>query len=311
MHLLLRTSVCLLKATSITKEWTVVQFAFVKHFHKSCQALSNEKKPMTDVLRFPFHAMETKKKETFLDVIHLYIKENQLRTGHVEFIRQALKYMDEFGVNKELEVYKALLDVFPKGKFIPENIFQIMCYHYPKQQDTALEILTKMEQNQVLPDYEMQEMLLNIFGERGYPLKKLWRMIYWMPKFSKLNPWPCSDSISKDVKKLAQYSLKKMSGMDVQNKITEYKTKDVPDAIDDTWIMSSMSKSQSELLALQPTDKSLSIEGPFMIWMGKQCMDYFVLRGDPIKREIIYETFDGKILCYVRLCFIMFHCFYF
>ncbi|XP_076243899.1 evolutionarily conserved signaling intermediate in Toll pathway, mitochondrial isoform X2 [Calliopsis andreniformis] len=236
--------------------------------------------------------VKTKEKQAFIDIIRLYIKENRLRTGHVEFIKKALMYMDEFGVNKDIDVYKALLDVFPKGKFIPTNVYQIMLYYYPKQQDAALEVLRKMEENQVIPDFEVQQILLNVFGERGYPLKKLWRMIYWMPKFSKLNPWPVPEPIPKDSKVLAQYALKKLASIDVQSEVTTYETKEVPDAIDDTWIVSSMSKSQSELLALQPTNKPLFIEGPFMVWVADQCIDYFVLKGEPIKRKIIYETFD-------------------
>lgn len=46
---------------------------------------------------------------------------------HVEFINSALRYVKEYGVHKELDTYKALLNVFPKGKMIPQNTFQVYC----------------------------------------------------------------------------------------------------------------------------------------------------------------------------------------
>ena len=292
MNLLIRTSSNLLKKAPIPKEWTITPLPVIMYFHRSREVSSDKKHVPANIVRTPFHEIEMKEKETFLDVIRLYVKDNTLRRGHVEFITLALKYMDEFGVNKDLEVYKALMDIFPKGKFIPTNVYQVMMYYYPKQQDAALSLLMKMEDNHVQPDYELQQMIINIFGERGYPMKRLGRMMYWLPKFSRLNPWPVPQPTPKDPKELACYALRKVSSIDAQAKITEYRTKDVEDSIEDTWIISSMSRSQQELLAVQPTDKSLFIEGPFIIWVADQCLDYFILKGDPIKREVIYDSFD-------------------
>ena len=36
---------------------------------------------------------------------------------------------------------------------------------------------------QVIPDEEMGNILLNIFGKYGTPFKRYCRMMYWMPKF--------------------------------------------------------------------------------------------------------------------------------
>lgn len=69
------------------------------------------------------------------------------RRGHVEFIYAALRHMEEFGVHKDLEVYKSLIDVLPKGRFIPQNIFQAEFMHYPKQQNCAVDVLEQMENN--------------------------------------------------------------------------------------------------------------------------------------------------------------------
>ena len=35
---------------------------------------------------------------------------------------------------RDLEIYKALIDVLPKGQYVPENLWQADFRHYPKQQ---------------------------------------------------------------------------------------------------------------------------------------------------------------------------------
>lgn len=95
----------------------------------------------------PFVNKPQKNKNTYLDVIKMFEGRDTRRRGHVEFIYAALGRMREFGVQKDLEVYKALVDVLPKGKFIPENIFQAEFLHYPKQQQCAVDLLEQMEDN--------------------------------------------------------------------------------------------------------------------------------------------------------------------
>lgn len=241
-----------------------------------------------------FANTENKEKEAYLEILRQYKNNNDIRRGHVEFIQVALKYMDEFGVNRDLAVYKSLLDVLPKGKFVPHNFLQTMFMHYPKQQYIAVELLCKMEHNCVMPDVEMQEMLLNIFGMHGLPLKKFWRMMYWMPKFANLNPWPCPRPAPKDPRVLARLAMSKISSVDVQTKITDFETKDVEDAIDDTWIVSAMSSSQEELLRMQSPSIPIFVEGPYTVWVADQCIDYFILRGVAKEKKNIYENPDGK-----------------
>lgn len=95
----------------------------------------------------PFLAKPKKTKETYLEVIKMFEERDTRRRGHVEFIYAALSRMKEFGVQKDLEVYKALVDVLPKGKLIPTNIFQAEFMHYPKQQQCAVDLLEQMEDN--------------------------------------------------------------------------------------------------------------------------------------------------------------------
>ncbi|XP_011636021.1 evolutionarily conserved signaling intermediate in Toll pathway, mitochondrial [Pogonomyrmex barbatus] len=248
-------------------------------------------KPSALVLH-AFANIENKERETFLDILRQYKNNNEMRRGHVEFIQVALKYMDEFGVNRDLAVYKSLLDVLPKGKFVPRNYFQDIFMHYPKQQEVAVHLLCKMEHNSVMPDSEMEDMLLNIFGKHGLPLKKFWRMVYWMPKFANLNPWPCPRPAPKDPLVLARLAMNKISSVDVQTKITEFKTKDIEDAIDNTWIVSAMSSVQEELLQTHSPNNPIFVEGPYTVWVADQCIDYFVLRGEAKEKKNDYENPD-------------------
>lgn len=241
-----------------------------------------------------FENADQKEKKAYLDILREYKSNNASRRGHVQFIRAAIKYMDDFGVNRDLEVYKALLDVLPKGKFVPTHYIQTLFVHYPEQQYVAVELLGKMEHNCVMPDLEVQEMLLNIFGQHGLPLKKFWRMMYWMPKFANLNPWPCRRPAPTDPRVLARLAMKKISSVDVRTKITEYETKDVEDSIEDTWIVSAMSSLQEELLQTQSPNSPIFVEGPYLVWVADQCIDYFMLRGNTKKEEDTYEDPDGK-----------------
>lgn len=95
-----------------------------------------------------FENIKEKTKNTYLEMIKIFVDNSSVhRRGHVEFIYAALKNMEEFGVHKDLQVYKALIDVLPKGKFIPTNIFQAEFMHYPKQQQCIIDLLQQMEDN--------------------------------------------------------------------------------------------------------------------------------------------------------------------
>ena len=93
-------------------------------------------------------AKKAQNKESFKAAIAKYLRvQGVYRRGHVEFIYAALNKMSIFGVQKELSVYKALIDLFPKEKMVPENAWQVEMMHYPKQQQCCIDILEKMEFN--------------------------------------------------------------------------------------------------------------------------------------------------------------------
>src|SRR5690349_12998887 len=76
----------------------------------------------------------------------------------------------------------------------------------------------------VIPDYEMEDMLLNIFDRRGHPVRKFWRMMYWMPKFKNLSPWVVPNPPPNDAFDLARLAIERMCTVDLQSKISVYQT---------------------------------------------------------------------------------------
>lgn len=65
----------------------------------------------------------------------------------------------------------------------------------------------------------MEQMLLNIFGRRGIPLRKFWRMMYWMPKFKNLSPWYLPDELPKDTLELAFLAIQRITSVDAETRV--------------------------------------------------------------------------------------------
>ncbi|KAL0841300.1 hypothetical protein ABMA28_015015 [Loxostege sticticalis] len=227
----------------------------------------------------PFGNKPQKNKKSYLEVIKMFEGRDIRRRGHVEFIYAALSKMREFGVQKDLEVYKALIDVLPKGKFIPTNIFQAEFMHYPKQQQCAVDLLEQMEDNGVIPDSEVEQMLLNIFGRRGIPLRKFWRMLYWMPKFKNLSPWYLPSELPNDTLELAKLAIQRITSVDPGTAVDVWQTEEIEASLDKTWIVSAQSEIQKVLLEEQPPEEPLVIKGPFDVYLRDQVVTYFTLLG--------------------------------
>jgi len=95
-----------------------------------------------------FEEIPDRHKEHFLQVVDNFENHKHVRRqGYVEFISAALPYLKEYGVHRDLEVYKALMNVFPKGRFRPDNMFSAGFFNHPMEQRTAVEILCAMETN--------------------------------------------------------------------------------------------------------------------------------------------------------------------
>ncbi|KAK0096535.1 hypothetical protein PV326_005191 [Microctonus aethiopoides] len=255
-----------------------------RYFHNSPVFMTlNDKDKNKTLALFDAARQRKKEKSTFLDVIYTYVHEDQRKTGHVSFVYTALRYMDEFGVNEDLEVYKEILDTMPKGRYVATHLFLAEMMHYPREQQCIIDLLQKMEDNAVVPDPEMEDMVINICGKYSFPLRKLRRMAYWQTKFKNLNPWPMPRPLPSDPLELAKLAIRKIASVDVQSTVTVYNAKDIPESIDKTWIVSASSPDQEKLIARHPTDVAAYVEGPYRIWISKASVDYFILRTDVLR----------------------------
>ncbi|KAG7167566.1 Evolutionarily conserved signaling intermediate in Toll pathway-like [Homarus americanus] len=201
--------------------WNVSRRLQSPVFSNTFQKEHNEEK--TSLTIQGYFASKDRSKETFLTACDVFRDKGPHLRGHL---------------------YKKLLNLMPKGKMIPQNMFQVEFMHYPKQQQCAIDCLEQMETHGVMPDTEMEQILLNAF-----------------------------ECVS---------------------------TKDVEDAIEDTWIVSGQSLVQQDLLNKHSPDEPIKVEGPFRIFLRDKCVGYFILRAEakprppPLKRQEIDDVGDLK-----------------
>ena len=231
---------------------------------------------------FTEEEQEEKNKESFEGAIDIFCHKDTRRRGSVEFIYAAMRNMEKYGVHKDLGTYRKLMSVFPTGKMIPENRLQGDFFHYPKQQQCATTLLQKMELNKVIPDEETGDIILNVFGKYSTPYKRYCRMMYWMPKFKNLSPFPLPDELPNSALELAKLAIKQMSSVDPTTKLDIIDTNQIADSNDKTWIVSGQSYNQKDILAGLNEGTPLYVEGAFRVWLRESQVSYFILRGPPV-----------------------------
>lgn len=238
---------------------------------------------------FELVASESRTKATFNKVVDVFVKRDVRRRGHVEFIYAALKKMPEFGVHQDLAVYNKLLDVFPKEVFVPRNFIQRMFNHYPRQQECGVQLLEQMESYGIMPNVETKVLLVQIFGEKSHPMRKYQRIMYWFPKFKHLNPFPVPQQLPQDPVDLARFSLRRIANdLDAQVTVYQLPSTDVTESGETTTlphVVGIQSPHQMELLAQHNPSRPVVVEGPFPLWLRKTCVNYYVLRADPVPSE--------------------------
>lgn len=242
--------------------------------------------------KFDEVAQHERNKETFHKVLKVFLQNNETyRRGHVEMIYAALDQMKMFGVQRDLESYKKLVELFPKQKMIPQNTWQIEFMHYPKQQQCCIDILDRMEHFGVIPDDDMGYRLLAVFGPKAHVFRKYRRMMYWMPKFRWANPYYVPFELPKDDIELAKFAIKRMA-VDVRNTVSVFQTNELENYADDTYIVSGQSPEQRVIIdTMLKRDEPVFVEGGFTTWLRQKSLTYFVLKGHCTDR---YQTFKTK-----------------
>lgn len=72
-----------------------------------------------------------------------------------------------------------------------------------------------------MPNMETKVLLVQIFGEKGHPMRKFQRIMYWFPKFKHINPFPVPQHLPEDPVDLARFSLTRIAD-DLDAKVTVY-----------------------------------------------------------------------------------------
>ncbi|XP_005091035.1 evolutionarily conserved signaling intermediate in Toll pathway, mitochondrial [Aplysia californica] len=221
-------------------------------------------------------------KEAFLVAVSKYIsKETLYRRGAVEFVYAGLQEMKTFGVVRDLASYKALLQAFPKGKMIPRNAWQVEFMHYPRQQQCAIDMLEQMEVNAVIPDDEFGVLLKDRFGNEAHATRKYRRIMYWLPKFKNMNPYPVPFDLPENDEELALIALRRMC-VDKETRYTVWKTAEEElECEEDTFVASAQSPTQQELLRKHKSEQPVFVEGPYPVYLRTHRLQYFLLRAEP------------------------------
>ncbi|KAI1715709.1 evolutionarily conserved signaling intermediate in toll pathway domain-containing protein [Ditylenchus destructor] len=230
---------------------------------------------------------EDRTKLTFLKHIEIFKQTRGRRNqGHVEYIRSAMKNMETYGLHKDLDVYKALLDIFPKGYMIPKNQFQRAFIHFPDQQVCAVKLFDQMEWHNVYPDQEFYSMVVAIFGEWNYATKKVNRMFYWMPRLKNTNKyldWRKVDNQHLKDAELARIALQ-MICRDAGTVFTYVKTPATEHEFG-KWIVSAQSPLQRKVIRNMEPNSCYFVDGPFFVWVREKKLEYCVLSASPVESE--------------------------
>lgn len=126
-------------------------------------------------------------REQFAVALKSYLSLEKYRRGHVKFIKEGLARMDEFGLQKDVLTYNRLIDMFPKGRFNNKTMFDAFWPKPHPQIDLALDILQKMEDYGIRPDYNTYTLLCEIFGRVSFPVQKCTRIAVWFDKFENID----------------------------------------------------------------------------------------------------------------------------
>jgi len=155
---------------------------------------------------------EQPNREGFFTAVNVYTERNRKRHRHMEFIVTAMKFIEPYGLDKDVEVYNKLLDVFPKDRFVNRTLFDAIWPKQHPQMNLALDILTKMEWQSVIPTEETHDILHAVFGRASFPLKKVYRMWFWFETFKDINPYVLPDEVFEDRVRIVKAGIDRILG---------------------------------------------------------------------------------------------------
>ena len=167
---------------------------------------------------------QTSNREQFALVLKEFVAREKYRRGHVAFMNMAMKRMGEFSLEKDLDTYNSLLDIFPKGRFHPKRLLDAFWPRPLPQTELALELLTRMEDNGVWPDYVTYSILVEVFGKHSLPVEKCERMFYWFNRYKEVDPYWIEGDLPEDQVELSKLTMRRILGD--KGNISEHKVSD-------------------------------------------------------------------------------------
>ena len=153
------------------------------------------------------------RREQFSLALNEFLVREKFRKGHVSFMRTAMRRMDDFGLDKDLETYNKLINVFPRKRFAPIRLLDAFWPRSTPQMELCLDILTKMEEKGIRPSLETYHLVKTIFG-RTWPLEKCISIMYYFDKYKDIDPYEIKTQLPTNPVELSRLCLFRMGGID-------------------------------------------------------------------------------------------------
>lgn len=151
------------------------------------------------------------KHEQFTLAVNEFKKREKYRKGHVEFVKLAVKRMEEYQLQKDINIYNQIISIFPKGRFAPKRMLDSLWPRSLPQLELSLDILTKMEENGIRPNQETFNLLNKIFGKMSLPVQKCIRIAHLFDKYEYADPYKIYGEIPTDPVELSKLILYRMT----------------------------------------------------------------------------------------------------
>ncbi|BHF74473.1 hypothetical protein SprV_0501755900 [Sparganum proliferum] len=250
------------------------------------------------------------KKAAFLDVVALFVERSgKARRGYNEFILAALDQMKDYEVADDLEAYKALLDVLPRNRLKASTFLHADMGAYKRQQDTVSKLLMQLNAHQVLPDDEVGDKIVEVFGFRSQVMTHYRRMMYWVPKLRHANPWPVLERLPDDLDDYSAYLAHLVAARISPDPNTEFTVIQANPRRDDvkpsssstpSCLVSAQSAVQRGLLSAyissavagegSQSPRVIYLDGPQFVWYRQLQLAYYVLWADLDSERLRKQT---------------------
>ena len=152
------------------------------------------------------------RREQFALAVNEFKKREKYRKGHVEFVKLAVQRMEEYQLQKDINVYNQIISIFPVGRFAPRRMLDSIWPRSLPQLELSLDILTKMEENGIRPNQETYNLLNEIFGKMSLPIQKCIRIAHLFDKYEYADPYKIYGEIPTDPVELSKLILYRMTG---------------------------------------------------------------------------------------------------